>query len=166
MADEKFTLFYGGPASQWAAGDFVVDGVTYNCAEQYMMAQKAILFNDADALEIIMGTNNPKIQKAAGRTVRHFDNKKWDKERKLIVYRANLAKFTQIQEFKTWLLGTKGTTLVEASPWDSIWGIGLNSDDPRALDRDTWLGTNDLGDIVTKVRDDIEQMITLGLLAA
>lgn len=152
---EQFTFFYGGPASQWAAGDFKVGDVTYNCAEQYMMAEKARLFNDDDALKIIMGTNNPKIQKATGRTVRNFDAAKWDANRKLIVYRGNLAKFTQIQAFREWLLGTDGTTLVEASPWDAIWGIGLDSSDPRAQSRDTWLGSNDLGEIVTQVRDDI-----------
>lgn len=161
---EKFTFFYGGPGSQWAAGDFKVEGVVYNCAEQYMMAQKAILFNDPDALEIIMGTNNPKIQKATGRTVKNFNKPKWDANRKLYVYRANLAKFTQILEYREWLLSTDGTTLVEASPWDSIWGIGLDSTDPRAQNRSTWLGTNDLGEIETQVREDIKLMIEQGLL--
>lgn len=161
---EQFTFFYGGPASQWAAGDFTIEGVVYNCAEQYMMAEKARLFNDDDALKIIMGTNNPKIQKATGRTVRHFDAHKWDANRKLIVYRANLAKFTQILEYREWLLATDGTTLVEASPWDTIWGIGLDSSDPRAKDRSTWMGTNDLGEIVTHVREDIKVMLSAGLL--
>lgn len=161
---EQFTFFYGGPASQWAAGDFTIEGVVYNCAEQYMMAEKARLFNDDDALKIIMGTNNPKIQKATGRTVHHFDAHKWDANRKLIVYRANLAKFTQILEYREWLLATDGTTLVEASPWDTIWGIGLDSSDPRAKDRSTWMGTNDLGEIVTHVREDIKVMLSAGLL--
>lgn len=152
---EKFTFFYGGYASQWAATDFVVDGVTYNCAEQYMMAQKAILFNDPAALQIIMGTNNPKIQKAAGRTVNGFVKERWEENAKLYVYRANFAKFTQNIDAWNWLETTKGTTLVEASPWDTIWGIGLAADDHRALDRHTWMGTNWLGEIITQVREDI-----------
>jgi len=155
---EVFEFFYGGYASQWAPSDFIIGGVKYNCAEQYMMAEKARMFNDDDALEIIMGTNNPKVQKATGRTVKNFDKHKWDLERKLIVYRANLAKFTQNSEFLLWLQGTKGRTLVEASPWDTIWGIGLGAEDPRAQSRNTWLGTNDLGEIVTQVREDIEWM--------
>jgi hypothetical protein len=152
---EKFTFFYGGYASQWASSFFTVDGVVYNTTEQYMMAQKAILFGDDDALQIIMGTDNPKIQKATGRTVRNFDQETWEKNAKLFVYRANFAKFTQNDEFLEWLLSTDGTTLVEASPWDKIWGIGLDSSDPRALDRSTWQGTNWLGEIITQVRRDI-----------
>ena len=156
---EKFTFFYGGWASQWAATEFALDGVIYNTAEQYMMAQKAILFNDAAALQIIMDTNNPKIQKAAGRTVRGFVKEIWEQNAKLYVYRANFAKFMQNQEALTWLMTTRGTTLVEASPWDKIWGIGLDGNDPRAQDRSTWQGTNWLGEIVTHVREDIATML-------
>lgn len=152
---EKFTFFYGGPGSQWFPSKFVIEGVEYNCGEQYMMAMKAILFNDADALQIIMGTNNPKIQKATGRLVKNFDKAVWEANRKLIVYRANFAKFTQNPELQEWLLASAGTTLVEASPWDTIWGIGLGAEDSRAQDRATWLGSNDLGEIETLVREDI-----------
>lgn len=152
---EQFTFFYGGHASQWAPSRFVIDGVIYNCAEQYMMAMKAMLFNDPDALEIIMDTDNPKIQKAAGRTVVGFNQILWEQNCKLFVYRANLAKFMQNPDFLVWLQSTDGTTLVEASPWDKIWGIGLAASDPRCLSRSTWLGTNWLGDIVTQVREDI-----------
>lgn len=155
---ERFTFFYGGWASQWAASEFILDGVKYNCAEQYMMAQKAILFGDQAALAIIMGTDNPKIQKAAGRTVQGFDKEIWEQNAKLFVYRANFAKFTQNAEALMWLLSTDGTTLVEASPWDKIWGIGLDASDPLAKDRNTWQGTNWLGEIVTQVREDIKWM--------
>ena len=161
---EKFTFFYGGPASQWAASTFAIDGVKYNCAEQYMMAQKAILFDDAAALQIIMNTDNPKIQKAAGRTVKGFDKILWEQNAKLFVYRANLAKFTQNGEFLEWLLATDGTTLVEASPWDKIWGIGLDASDPKAKDRLTWEGTNWLGEIITQVREDLKIMLMVGHL--
>lgn len=161
---EKFTFFYGGHASQWAACTFAIDGVKYNCAEQYMMAQKAILFDDAAALQIIMNTDNPKIQKAAGRTVKNFDKILWEQNAKLFVYRANMAKFTQNSEFLEWLMGTDGTTLVEASPWDKIWGIGLDSTDPRAKDRTTWQGTNWLGEIITQVREDLKIMLMVGHL--
>lgn len=159
---ERFTLFYGGPASQWASSYFTIDNVVYNTAEQYMMAEKARLFGDDDALEIIMATDNPKIQKATGRTVRNFNKEVWEKEAKLIVYRANLAKFSQNQELLDWLLSTAGTALVEASPWDTIWGIGLDASDPRALDRSQWQGTNWLGEIITQVREDLMVMISKG----
>lgn len=158
---EQFTLFYGGYASQWAATEFTVDGVKYNTAEQYMMAMKAILFNDSDALEIIMGTNNPKVQKATGRLVKGFRKDIWEANAKMIVYRANFAKFTQNPEALQWLMTTDGTTLVEASPWDVIWGVGMGAEDPRCHDRSQWKGTNWLGEIVTHVREDIKAMLAV-----
>lgn len=152
---ERFTLFYGGPASQWYPSQFIIDNIKYNCCEQFMMAEKARLFGDDDALNIIMGTDNPKIQKATGRLVKGFVKETWESNAKLIVYRANLAKFTQNADLLEWLLDKAGTTLVEASPWDTIWGIGLAEDDPDALDRTKWKGTNWLGEIETMVMNDL-----------
>jgi ribA/ribD-fused uncharacterized protein len=155
---EQFTFFYGGPGSQWYPSWFTIEGVEYNCAEQFMMAEKARLFGDDDALDIIMKSDNPKVQKATGRLVRGFVSSKWEANRKLIVYRANFAKFTQDTNCLNWLLATDGTTLVEASPWDRVWGIGLAANDPRALSRSTWQGSNDLGEIETQVRNDIKEL--------
>lgn len=161
---EKFTLFYSGPGSQWFPSDFVIDGFVYNCAEQFMMAEKARLFGDGDALEIIMNTNNPKVQKATGRTVQNFSEYIWLNSAKDIVYRGNWAKFTQNAELRSWLVGTAGTTLVEASPYDVLWGIGLGENDPRALDRSQWRGQNWLGEVLTQVREDwITKYVGIGL---
>lgn len=160
---EKFTFFYGGIPSQWYPAKFVLDKEEYNCCEQYMMAMKAMLFLDMDAFKIIMETDDPKVQKAAGRTVRNFDPVKWDLNRKLIVYRGNWARYTQNKDQLDWLVSTAGTTLVEASPWDTIWGIGLKADDPLAQFRSTWKGTNDLGEIETQVREDWLAMCAHGI---
>jgi len=158
---EQFTFFYGGIGSQWHPSKFVIDNVEYNCGEQYMMSEKARLFGDEDALEIIMGSKNPKIQKAAGRLVKNFDNKVWEANRKAIVYRGNYAKFTQNPSMLEWLLSSHGSTLVEASPWDKIWGIGLTASDPRAQNRATWQGSNDLGKIETQLREDLIALSTM-----
>jgi ribA/ribD-fused uncharacterized protein len=152
---EQFTFFWHGPFSQWHGCWFKVDGVVYNCAEQYMMAQKAALFHDNESLAEIMASDNPRIQKGLGRKVRGFNQSKWDAQSREIVYRGNWAKFTQNDELKQLLLATSGTTLVEASPADRIWGIGLGEDDPQARDRKTWRGRNWLGEVLTKVREDI-----------
>jgi ribA/ribD-fused uncharacterized protein len=152
---EQFTFFWHGPFSQWHGCRFKIDGVTYNCAEQYMMAQKAVLFKDEDALAKIMATDSPRIQKGLGRKVRGFDQSKWNSRAREIVYRGNWAKFTQNDDHQKLLLATKGTTIVEASPSDTIWGIGLGEDDPRAWDRKTWRGKNWLGEVLNRVRDDI-----------
>lgn len=152
---ESFTLFYKGVLAQWYPSKFEVDGVVYTHAEQYMMACKARLFEDQDALKLIMEARHPRQQQEIGRVVKNFDKKTWDVLAREIVYEGNYAKFTQNDEFKKVLLASKGTTLVEASPIDRIWGIGRDENDPLALDRKTWLGTNWLGEVLTKVREDI-----------
>ena len=152
---ERFTFFWGGPFSQWHKCAFTVDGVAYSSAEQYMMAQKATLFGDEAACARIMATRDPRKQKAIGRTVAGFNAARWEAAAQEAVYRANRAKFTADRDLLAQLLATRGTTLVEASPSDTIWGIGLAADDPAALDRATWRGTNLLGDILTRLRDEL-----------
>lgn len=152
---ERFTFFWSGPFSQWHGCRFVVDGRAYNCAEQYMMHQKAVLFGDAEAAGRIMQASHPREQKALGRKVRSFDATRWSAAARDIVFAGNWAKFTQDERLKAALLATRGTTLVEASPHDAIWGIGLAETDPRALDRSTWQGTNWLGQVLTAVREAI-----------
>jgi hypothetical protein len=155
VKEEKFVFFWGGIFSQWTFSDFTIDGVEYNSCEQYMMAKKALMFNDKAIHDKIMVTDYPKEQKALGRKVKNFDADKWNAECKQIVYDANYAKFTQNKGMLEFLMDTEGATLVEASPYDKIWGIGLAASDPRVNSRDTWLGTNWLGEAITKVRDDL-----------
>src|SRR3954466_8109738 len=122
---EEFTFFWSGPFSQWHRCRFTVAGKTYNCAEQYMMEQKALLFDDRQTAERIMQAGHPRTQKALGRQVRGFLKEHWDAVAREVVYRGNWAKFTQDPELHAALLATAGTTLVEASPHDTVWGIGL-----------------------------------------
>jgi ribA/ribD-fused uncharacterized protein len=153
---EKFTFFWGsGPFSNWAPAPFQIDGIWYNCSEQYMMAEKARLFGDTDTLKKIMSAVDPKEQKAYGRQVKGFNKEQWEKVARDIVYKGCYAKFTQNQDLKCCLMDTGDTTLVESSPYDKIWGIRLHKTDPRAQDRSQWLGTNWLGEILTKLRNDL-----------
>ena len=150
---EEFLFFWGGCFSQWYKADMVVDGVKYNCCEQYMMAGKASFFGDEETCKQIMSTNNPREQKVWGRKVKNFDAEKWNNLCRDIVYRANYAKFNQNEDCLKELMATGDKTIVEASPYDKIWGIGLAEDDPRALDRNQWEGTNWLGEAIMKVRE-------------
>jgi hypothetical protein len=157
---EKFTFFWSGPYSNWHPSPFQIDDVWYNCGEQWMMAEKARLFGDAETLAKIMSAVDPREQKAYGRQIKNFDKAKWDKESPERVFKGCLAKFEQNEDLKQTILSTVGTTLVEASPEDRIWGIGLRKDDPRAQSRETWLGENRLGEVLMRVRDVLVQKQT------
>jgi len=154
---EKFTFFWQteSPFSQWHPARFVVDGVSFNCAEQYMMYGKAMLFGDEEVAQKILRASSPIQQKKLGRNVKNFDQGAWEANCKRIVYEGNYAKFAQNEDLLHKLLQTAGTTLVEASPVDPIWGIGLAEDDPSALDRKQWRGKNWLGEVLTGIREDL-----------
>lgn len=148
----NFHFFYGGPFSQWYPCQFVIDGEIYNCAEQYMMAMKATIFGDFESLDKIMEANHPAVQKRIGRGVKNFRPDVWNKLAKALVYRANIAKFSE-PILKKFILSTGDTELVEASPTDKIWGIGLPEGHPDTLDKTKWQGTNWLGEVLMQVRE-------------
>lgn len=153
----EFTFFFteASPFSQWYRCSFAVGEHRFNCAEQFMMHGKAILFDDADVAAEILAADHPRDHKALGRKVKNFDDKIWKREREAIVMAGNRAKFSQDAELRTLLLATAGTLLVEASPYDKIWGIGLAASDPRAADPTKWKGQNLLGKILTALRDEL-----------
>jgi len=153
VSEERFTFFWSGPFSQWHPSTFTIDDTIYVTAEQYMMAEKARLFRDEEIRQRILATTNPRDQKALGRKVRFFDADRWNESARDIVYRGNRAKFTTHRDLLAVLLDTEGTTIVEASPLDTIWGIGLAADSPDARDRTKWRGTNWLGEVLTQLRD-------------
>lgn len=153
--EKEFAFFWGGTFSQWARSTFVIDGVTFNTCEQYMMYKKALMFGDYEIAEKIMEADHPRDQKALGRKVKGFDKDHWERYCKDIVYDGNVAKFTQNEDMLDELMFTGNMTIVEASPKDKIWGIGLAADDPRAKDKSKWLGTNWLGEAIQRVREDI-----------
>lgn len=153
---EKFTFFWHGPFSQWTHSQFFVNGVLYNSAEAFMMTSKALYFGDHNSALKIMQSIHSKDQKAIGRKIKGFKPEHWTPIARDIVYRGSYGKFTQNQHLLQKLMDTKGTTLVEASPKDKIWGIGIAEDNPLALDRASWRGSNWLGEVLTELRDNLE----------
>lgn len=148
--------FWGGSYSQWFKSDFEVDGIEYVTAEQYMMAMKAKTFEgNEDILEKIMSTGNAKRQKELGRQVRNFNSSKWNEVCRFHVITANIAKFSQDPKLKAELIATADKELVEASPHDTIWGIGLHWEDDAVLDKSKWKGTNWLGEAIMEARKHI-----------
>jgi hypothetical protein len=118
-----------------------------------MMFRKAELFNDLETAERILKAGRPAAVKALGRTVRGFQESIWQQNRVAIVVDGNHAKFSQSELLRSFLLGTKQRVLVEASPVDKIWGIGLTADDPRAENPLEWRGLNLLGFALMDVRE-------------
>ncbi|MER7663380.1 MULTISPECIES: NADAR family protein [unclassified Streptomyces] len=146
-----------GPSclSQWWEAPFEVEGVRYATAEHWMMAHKARLFGDAEAERKALEAPNPGAAKRAGREVRGFDDTLWKRERFAIVRSGSVHKFAQHAALRDFLLTTGDRVLVEASPLDRIWGIGLAADDERAQDPTRWRGQNLLGFALMEAREEL-----------
>ncbi|EML1934832.1 NADAR family protein [Providencia stuartii] len=154
----KSTLITKSCFSQWYPAAFTVEGHRFASAEHFMMAEKAKLFNDHETREKIIHAPNPSAAKAFGREVRGFNQDIWDAHRFNIVIAANLAKFSQNEALQQFLLNTNERVLVEASPVDKIWGIGLAEDHENIDNPLTWKGLNLLGFALMEVRN---QLISL-----
>jgi len=141
--------------SQWYDAPFECDGYHFMTAEHYMMHKKALLFGDMVSAEKVLSASNPGEAKAIGREVKGFNNEKWIENRFEIVVNANVAKFSSNTKLKEFLLNTGEQVLVEASPVDRIWGIGLAEDHPTANNPSQWKGLNVLGFALMVVRDNL-----------
>ncbi|MFB6454953.1 NADAR family protein [Chitinophaga sp. Hz27] len=139
--------------SQWYEAPFTADGHRYLTAEHWMMAQKALLFNDQPIFQQVLACKTPGEAKKLGRKVRNFDEHTWNQHRCDIVRNGNVYKFGQHDNLKTYLLNTGNRILVEASPLDKIWGIGMGKDNPNATQPASWKGLNLLGFALMEARD-------------
>lgn len=149
--NEEFSNFY--PCA------FKVEGITYNCVEQYMMAKKALLFGDTDIYSKIITATDPDEIKANGRLVKSFDPDVWDECKREIVYAGNYAKYDQNLDLLAKLINTGDAILAEASPLDKIWGIGLDKEDPLAKSPENWKGENLLGGILEEIREKLQYKV-------
>ena len=141
--------------SQWWQSNFEVEGVTYKTAEHWMMAEKARLYKDQKILEEISKVSHPMEAKKLGRKIKNFDPKIWDAHKYEIVKQGNLHKFSQHKDLAVFLLSTKQRIIVEASPNDNIWGIGMTQDNENAQNPNLWKGQNLLGFALMEVRDEL-----------
>lgn len=141
--------------SQWWPAPFVVDGRRFATAEHWMMWHKATLFGDDAAAVAVLAAPDPAQAKALGRAVRGFDSAVWARERLGVVTAGNVAKFGADDALRSYLLGTGAAVLVEASPVDLVWGIGLADDHPDARRPDRWPGLNLLGEALMAARTEL-----------
>jgi len=165
--DEKYyecninnlVCFKSNYPSQWYISKFTLfddeeqKEFVYNCCEQRMMHKKALFFGDYETADKIMATLEPSEQKKLGREVKNFDTDKWNEVADYIVITANYHKFSQNNAIKSLLLATGDKYIVECSPYDKIWGNGLNITDTLKTSMNEWKGTNRLGKALMKVRE-------------
>lgn len=144
--------------SQWWLVNFSDEEFIYKTAEHYMMVQKAKLFKDEEMINQIVNCASPKEAKAFGRQVKNFDSTIWDTHKCQIVKQGNILKFNQNQELKKFLIQTENKVIVEASPRDVIWGIGMGETNPKSLNPNTWRGKNLLGFALMEVRDELNKI--------
>ena len=139
--------------SQWFECPFTVNNLTYKTAEHWMMAQKALLFNNLENFDKIINCNEPGEAKELGRQVLGYDEQTWNEKKFEIVKLGNIHKFNQHPKFAEYLLQTENRILVEASPVDTIWGIGLSQDSSDIENIYAWRGQNLLGFALMATRD-------------
>lgn len=149
---ENYHCFWHGKLSNWSNSPFSEKGNQFVSNEQYIMYHKAILFKDYPSAKMILKSTNPKEAKALGRKVKNFNSKIWDENKMQIMINGLMLKF-QIPEFKNILMQTKNKILIEASPYDTIWGIGINEQD--FFNNKEINGENLLGIALMKVREQL-----------
>jgi ribA/ribD-fused uncharacterized protein len=110
--------------------------------DRRMMAAKARLFGDREAVWAILGAEELLTCKKIGRTMRNYDDRQWSAARFDLVVAGNIAKFSQTGPLREHLLASDDAILVEAAPRDTIWGIGLGRENPAAHDPLRWRRRN------------------------
>lgn len=152
---ESMVLFWGDEDiySNFHPSPFTVDGKIFHCSEQYFMYCKADYFSDAATADKIMAETAPINCKKLGRQIKNYDESAWDNVRESFMFDACYNKFLQNPNLKKQLLDTQNRLLVEASPFDKIWGIGLAEDNVDAENTAKWRGRNLLGKVLMDVRE-------------
>ncbi len=144
-----------GYLSNWYLSEFTIKNITFYSMEQYMMYQKAMLFQDIITAEQILQTSNQGHIKMLGRSVKNYDDIIWNGMRQLIVYEGLVAKFQQNEDLHQKLLHTNDAILAECAVQDRIWGIGLSMTDENRFNISKWRGQNLLGFALMQVRNSL-----------
>lgn len=153
---DTHVYFWGDPTlSNWGPAPFTYKTRKFANSEQAFMWEKALCFGDNETAELILKATNPRTAKELGRLVKNYDEKIWETKRFDAMYQVCLAKFIQNPERLETLLSTGDRTLVEASPYDTVWGVGLHWTGDEILNEKNWRGQNLLGKVLMKVRSEL-----------
>ena len=153
--ENDYVLFWGGYFSNWYPSEFTVEGMTFNCGEQYMMYKKAMTFGDEESAQKVMNTSDPSTQKKIGRQVKGYDNDVWAEVRYETVKVGLVEKFKQNPKLKQYLLDNKDKVIVEASPYDIVWGIGYHENDENVFNEMENWGENLLGKMIMEIAQEL-----------
>lgn len=164
LIEDKVTdthvYFWGDPTlSNWGPAPFEYKGHKFFNSEQAFMWEKAMCFKDLEIAKLILEARNPRVAKELGREVKNYNEQQWAKQRYKAMYDVCLAKFSQNQDQRETLLNTGNRTIVEASPYDTIWGVGIHWTDEKILDEKNWRGQNLLGKALMDVRKTLRNEI-------
>lgn len=151
--------FWGSIFSNFYYTMFQYKGIKVNTSEQAFMLAKAVTFNDKSTAKLIADSRTPQEAKKLGRLVKNYNDNIWDSKRYQIMVEVLKEKFNN-PELKKALLSTKDKILVEGSPYDKIWGVGLHYKDEKIKDEKNWKGQNLLGKALMEVRDFYEDELS------
>lgn len=146
-----------GYLSNWFESPFKIDNIEFSSMEQYMMYEKAVLFNDMEIASQILELSDVATVKSLGRAVRNYNDVLWNGVRQIVIYKGLIQKFSQNESLKKQLLETSPHILAECAVNDKIWGIGLSMKDENRFNMKKWSGQNLLGFTLMQVRDDLER---------
>ena len=149
---DKYVFFWNGELSNWYGSGLIYESLAFYNSEQAFMWKKAIFFGDSATAVKITNTSSPAMAKRLGRQVKNFDVQKWSEVSYQVMVDVNFAKYSQKPLLKDLLLSTGDKIIVEVSPYDKIWGIGLHWEDDDVLDESKWKGQNLLGKALMEVR--------------
>ncbi len=154
---DNYVFFYGknDHFSNFYKTNFKVNDITFSCGEQYIMYSKAKLFSDDIIANQILQETSPSKMKALGRKVKNYNDKIWVQSREDITFNGLIHKYKQNPILKEQILNTNNKIIVEASPTDRIWGIGMGVSNPELENQNKW-GQNILGKILMRVRKNIK----------
>ncbi|HBN11014.1 MAG TPA: DUF1768 domain-containing protein [Ruminococcus sp.] len=146
-----------GYLSNWFESSFKIDNIEFVSMEQYMMYEKAVLFNDMEIAAQILKLSDAATVKSLGRAVRNYNDVLWNGVRQIVIYKGLIQKFSQNESLKKQLLETSPHILAECAVNDKIWGIGLSMKDENRFNMKKWSGQNLLGFTLMQVRNDLER---------
>lgn len=156
---DKYVLFWTAKDiySNFYKSDFTHQGILFKWSEQAIMYRKALLFGATDIANEILKASDPQTCKMLGRSRKiPFDNDVWTEHREQIFKEVLLDKFNE-PSLRQAILNTGDRQFVEASPYDTIWGIGLRENHKDATNPKKWRGLNLLGKVLDEVKKELRE---------